>query len=102
MLTSLRLAVAVCASLAASTALAGPAEEFNAAYARAEAAEKQAVQMKTSWLTTVSTLKSAKQAAEQGKFDAALALAKQAEDLANASIAQAKEQQEHWRDAVIK
>ncbi len=57
--------------------------------------------MKTSWLTTVNTLKSAKQAAEQGKFDAALVLAKQAEALANASIAQAKEQREHWREAVI-
>lgn len=98
---SIRIALAFCASFAAFSALAGPAEEFNAAYAKAESAEKQAVQMKTSWLTTVTALKSAKQAAEQGQFDAALALAKQAEALANASIAQAKEQHEHWREAVI-
>ena len=93
------LAVAFVCGFGASAA---PADDFNAAYAKAEVAEKRAVQMKTSWTTTVSTLKSAKQAADAGKFDDAIALAQQAEALANASIAQAKDQQEHWRDGVLR
>ena len=96
------LAVAFVCGFGASAALAASADDFNVAYAKAEVAEKQAVQMKTSWTTTVSTLKSAKQAADAGKFDDAIALAQQAEALANASIAQAKDQQEHWRDGVLR
>jgi hypothetical protein len=93
---------AIALSLAASAAFAAPADEFNAAYAKAETAQKQAVQMKAAWTTTVVTLANAKKAAEAGKFDDATALAQHAEALANASIAQAKEQETLWRDAVIK
>jgi len=57
------LAVAFVCGFGASAALAASADDFNVAYAKAEVAEKQAVQMKTSWTATVSTLKSAKQAA---------------------------------------
>jgi hypothetical protein len=96
------LAVAFVCGFGASAALAASADDFNVAYAKAEGAEKQAVQMKTSWTTTVSTLKSAKQAADAGKFGDAIALAQQAEALANASVAQAKDQQEHWRDGVLR
>jgi hypothetical protein len=93
---------AIALSLAASGAFAASADDFNAAYAKAEAAQKQAVQMKTAWTTTVATLADAKKAAEAGKFDEAAALAQRAEALANASIAQAKEQETLWRDAVIR
>lgn len=95
-------AAVLCGMLYSSVALAASADDFKAAYAKAEAAEQQALQLKTSWIPTVNTLKSAKQAADAGKFDEAVALAQHAEALANASIAQAKEQQEHWRDAVIR
>lgn len=94
------LALVFCAS--ASAALAASADDFKAAYAKAEAAEKQALQMKTSWTTTTETLHDAKKAADAGNYDEAVKLAEQAEALANASIAQAKEQQEHWQDAVIR
>jgi hypothetical protein len=93
---------AVALSLLAAKAFAAPADDFNAAYAKAETAQKQAVQMKTAWTTTVVTLANAKKAAETGKFDEAIALAQHAEALANASMAQAKEQETLWRDAVIR
>jgi hypothetical protein len=86
----------------ASAAIAASADDFKAAYAKAETAEKQAMQMKTSWTTTVDMLKDAKKAADAGKFDDAVALAQHAEALANASMAQAKEQQEKWQDAVVR
>lgn len=95
-------AVALTFALGSSAALAASADDFKAAYAKAEAAQKQAVQMKTAWTTTVATLNNAKKAADAGKFDDAVALAQHAEALANASIAQAKNEQEHWRDAVIR
>ncbi len=88
--------------LLGGAALAASADDFNAAYANAEAAQKQAAQMKTAWTTTAATLNNAKKAADAGKFDEATALAQHAEALANASMTQAKEQQEHWRDAVIR
>ncbi len=93
---------AIAFSLAASAAFAASSDDFNAAYAKAEAAQKQAVQMKTAWTTTVAALANAKKAAEAGKFGEATALAQHAEALANASIGQAKEQETLWRDAVIK
>jgi hypothetical protein len=83
-------------------ALAGPAEDFTAAYAKAEAASQQAVARKTQWTTTVATLHAAQAAAAAGKYDDAIVLARQAEALAEASIAQAKEQETAWRDGVIR
>ena len=96
------LAVAFAVGLGASAALAASADDFKAAYAKAETAEKQAVQMKTSWTTTLDALKGAKKAADAGKFDEAVALAQEAEALANASMAQAKDEQQHWQDAVVR
>jgi hypothetical protein len=58
--------------------------------------------MKTGWLTTTKELKAAKKAADGGKFDDAVKHAKEAEALANASIAQAEEQKKLWKDAVVR
>jgi hypothetical protein len=58
--------------------------------------------MKNQWTTTADELKAAAKAAADGKFDDAVKLAQQAEALANASIAQAKEQEMAWKDAVIR
>jgi hypothetical protein len=91
------------ASLAGLTvAIAGPADDFKAAYAKAEAASRQAVAMKTQWLPTVAALAGAKKAADAGRYDDAITLARYAEELANASIAQAKEQAADWTQAVIR
>jgi hypothetical protein len=83
-------------------ALAAPADGFKAAYAAAEAASKQAAALKTQWTTTVATLHAAQDAAKAGRYDEAIALAKQAQALAEASIAQAKDQATAWKDGVIR
>lgn len=96
------LAIAVALGGLASTAAAAPADDFNAAYAKAEAAEQQAGALKNQWTTTQAELKSAQAAAKAGNYDEAVKHAQQAEALANASIAQAKEQAAIWTRAVIR
>jgi hypothetical protein len=90
------------AAALAFAAVAAPADDFKAAYAKAEAASKQAASLKTQWTTTVATLHAAQDAAKAGKYDDAVALAHQAEALAQASIAQAREQASAWKDGVIR
>ena len=58
--------------------------------------------LKNEWTTTAKELKAAKKAADAGKFDDAVKHAKQAEALANASIAQAEEQEKLWPEAVVR
>ena len=96
--------VAVILSVAAFTtaAFAASADDSNAAIAKAEAANKQAGALKNQWTTTGQAIAAAKKAAEAGKFDDAVKLAQHAEELANASIAQAKEQETAWTQAVIR
>lgn len=89
--------VAVTAAPAASTEA-----DFNAAFAAAQAAEKDAGALKNRWTTTEQALAAAKKAAAAGNFDAAVDEAKHAEALAKASIAQAKEQQDAWRAAIVR
>ena len=98
----INLTALVAAASFTITALAAPADDFKAAYAAAETASKQAAALKTQWTTTVATLHAAQAAATAGKYDEAIALAKQAQALAEASIAQAKDQATAWRDGVIR
>ena len=90
--------------LAAVTAApaANTEADFNAALAAAQAAEKDAGALKNRWTTTEQTLAAAKKAAAAGNFDTAVSEAKHAEALAKASIAQAKEQQDAWKAAVVR
>jgi hypothetical protein len=85
-----------------TAAFAASADDFKAVYAKAEAANKKSLAMKTAWLTTASELKAAKKAADAGKFDDAVKHAMKAEALANASIAQAEEQKKLWKNAVVR
>jgi hypothetical protein len=89
---------------ATSTSLLAAASEadFNAAYAEAEAANKQAGALRDQWTTTAAALASAKKAAEAGNFDAAVAEAKEAEALAKASVFQATHEKEAWKAEVIR
>lgn len=96
------VAVVVTATGLATAALAASADDFKAAYAKAEAAENQAGALKNQWTTTETELKAAKKAADAGNFDEATKHAQEAEALANASIAQAKEQATAWKNAVIR
>jgi hypothetical protein len=83
----------------AVSALAASTEaDFKAAYAAAEAANKQAGDLRNQWTTTASTLTAAKKAADSGDFDGAVAQAKEAEALAKASIFQATSEKERWKD----
>jgi hypothetical protein len=86
-----------CAAQAASTEA-----DFKTALAAAAAAEQDAGALKNQWIPTEQALAAAKKAAAAGDFDTAVAEAKQAEALAKASIAQAKEQQSAWRAGVIR
>jgi hypothetical protein len=87
----------------ASAAQAASTEtDFKTALAAAVAAEQDAGALKNQWIPTEQTLAAARKAATAGDFDAAVAQAKEAEVLAKASIAQAKEQQSAWRAGVIR
>jgi hypothetical protein len=98
----IQLAVILSVGGFATASLAASADDFKAAYAKAEAASKQALSMKSGWLTTTNELKAAKKAADAGKFDDAVKHAAMAEALANASIAQAKDEEKNWTKAVIR
>ncbi len=89
--------------LCAAPALAAGSEaDFKSAYAAAEAANKQAGVLRDQWTTTAAALAAAKKAADSGDFDSAVAAAKEAEALAKASIYQATEQQDAWKDMEIR
>ena len=76
-------------------------DDFVAAYFRAQAASSRAAALKSQWTTTQSALLAAKDAADSRHYDAATRLAKHAEDLANASIAQSERENKLWKDAEI-
>jgi hypothetical protein len=86
----------------ATAALAASADDFKAALAKAEAANKQAGDLKNQWTTTAQQLKAAQAAAAAGKYDEAVKNAQQAEALAEASIAQAKQQATVWKQAIVR
>jgi hypothetical protein len=98
------LFVLMCLSaLAAPSAQAASTQaDFDAALAAAVAAEKEAGTLKNQWIPTEQALAAAKKMAAAGSFENATALAKQAEALAKASIAQAKEQRDAWKAGVIR
>jgi hypothetical protein len=80
----------------------GSEADFKAAYAAAEAANKEAGSLRNQWTTTAATLAAAKKAADAGEFDKAIASAKEAEALAKASIFQATSEKERWKDMEIR
>ena len=88
--------------LVATPALAASDADYKAAYAAAEAANKEAGQLRNQWTTTASTLADAKKAGDAGDFDKAVASAKEAEALAKASVYQAKSEKELWKDEAIR
>jgi hypothetical protein len=101
----MRLSVLSLASvlLGAPTAMAASSEaDYRAAYAAAEAANKEAGALRNQWTTTAATLADAKKAADKGDFDAAVAASKEAEALAKASIYQATSEKTLWKDLEIR
>jgi hypothetical protein len=86
----------------AMPAFAASEDDYKTAFAAAEAAEKQADQLRNKWTTTETQLAAAKKAAAAGDFDAATAAAKEAEALAKASVFQASSERERWKDMEIR
>jgi len=85
-----------------SVLAAGSEADFKAAYAAAEAANKEAGALRNQWTTTAAALAAAKKAADAGDFDAGLASSKEAEALAKASIFQATSEKTLWKDLEIR
>jgi hypothetical protein len=98
----IQLAVILSVGGFVTAAFAASADDFKAAYAKAEAAIKQAHALKNEWTTTGKEMEAAKKAADAGKFDDGVKHAKEAEALANASIYQAKDEEKNWTQAVIR
>ena len=89
-------------SASATSLQAATEADYTTAYAAAEAANKEAGALRNQWTTTAATLAAAKKAAAEGNFDSAVAASKEAEALARASIFQANEQKEAWKDLEIR
>ena len=94
----------ILALLVACTASARAAgeDDYKAAYAAADAANKEAGKLRNQWTTTAATLAAAKKSADAGDFDKATASAKEAEALAKASIFQATGEKERWKELEIR
>ena len=86
----------------APSAPAASEVDYKAAYAAAEAANKQAGGLRNQWTVTARALNDAKKAAEAGDFDKAVASANEAEALAKASIFQATSEKALWKDQEIR
>jgi hypothetical protein len=87
---------------APSTLAAGSEADFKNAYAAAEATNKEAGRLRNQWTVTAEALADAENAAEKGDFDHAVASAKEAEALAKASIFQATNEKEAWKNLEIR
>jgi hypothetical protein len=87
---------------ATSALAAGSEADFKAAYAAAEAANKEAGALRNQWTVTAAALSAAKKAADSGDFDTAVAQSKEAEALAKASIYQATSEKEAWKALEIR
>jgi hypothetical protein len=88
--------------VSATSLYAATEADYTAAYAAAEAANKQAGALRNQWTTTAATLAAAKKAAAEGNFDSAVAASKEAEALAKASIFQATSEKDLWKDLEIR
>ncbi|GAA0839034.1 hypothetical protein GCM10009113_01900 [Marinobacter szutsaonensis] len=94
--------LAIGISLALSVPLvaqAGPKEDFQEVYAKAESTHQDAGTFQ--WTITSDRLKTAKSAADSGDYEKAMAMANEALKLAEESVAQRKQQKEAWRQVAI-
>jgi hypothetical protein len=96
-LATLALTLGLLIAGAASALAAGSEADFKAAYAAAEAANKEAASLRNQWTTTAAALTAAKKAAEAGDFDKAIASSNEAEALSKASIYQAQSEKDAWK-----
>jgi hypothetical protein len=88
--------------LASSAAYAATQQDAEAALARAKQVEAEAGKLGNRWVPAEAMLKSAEKSIEDQDWDKAVAAATEAQALAERAIAQSKEQESAWRDAVIR
>jgi hypothetical protein len=100
--STLLLATVLLVAGATSVLAAGSEADFKAAYAAAEAANKEAAGLRNQWTTTAAAMAAAKKAADSGDFDQAIASSKEAEALARASIFQATSEKTAWKNLEIR
>jgi len=101
--TSILSLAALLQMAGATSVLAASSEaDFKAAFAAAEAANKEAGALRNQWTVTAAALAGAKKAAEKGDFDLATAQSKEAEALAKASIYQATSEKQAWKALEIR
>jgi hypothetical protein len=93
---------AIMLTAAVAPARAATEADFKAAFAAADAAEKEAGRLRNQWTTTEAALAAAKKAAESGNFDQAVKSAAEAEALAKASIFQATSEKQRWKAMEIR
>lgn len=99
-----------CLSAFAAAAFGAPADAFEAAYAKAEAAAREAHALRNEWITvkdkrkwtSAQSLERARTLASAGKYDEAIRAAQEVEALAQAEIGQAEEQARDWPRAKIR
>ena len=101
-ISTLTLASLLVIANATSAPAATSEADFKAAYAAAEAINKEAGRLRNQWTVTAEALAEAKKAADKGDFDHAVASAKEAEALAKASIFQATSEKEAWKNLEIR
>ena len=101
-LSALALASTLLIAGASSARAAASEADFKAAYAAAEAANKEAGLLRNQWTTTEAALAAAQKAADRGDFDQAVAASKEAEALAKASIFQSTSEKQAWKALEIR
>ena len=102
MRTTILLVAGLMSASATSSLAAGSEADYKAAFAAAEAANKEAGSLRNQWTVTAAALSDAKKAADKGDFDQAVAVAKEAEALARASIFQATSEKDAWKALEIR
>ena len=100
--STLALAATLLIAGATSARAASSEADFKAAYAAAEAANREAASLRNQWTPTSQALAAAKKAAEAADFDQAVASSKEAEALAKASAFQATSEKEAWKALEIR
>lgn len=84
------------------TAIAADATSFKTSYDAAEAARKKAASVGFEWRDTRKMLKKAKALADKGDFEKAQQLTEKARFQGDAAYAQAGQQEEGWKAAVVR
>lgn len=104
MFRMIRFAVPLLGSflLSGAALAAASQQDFDTAFAAANAKAKEAAAAKNVWPQTGAALAGAEKAAQAKKWDQAVDLAKQAEALAEASLYQTHSEAKLWKDAEIR